>query len=156
MINKIVCQFSSYNKRTHVPKILKDPKFSRRGIVKKKSQVVKEHDISGGYVSRGHLFYSERQHQTEEETYQIARQAIRDEKVTGFRQEEQLLFQLVDNKSDSLNSLLKLHNYHREYVNQHLGEVRQAIREIGVKMYERDLEEIKQVVGLMAEYNQED
>lgn len=50
MIRNLTRHFSSYNKRTHVPKILKDPKFSRQGILCKKKGLPVEHDVSGEYV----------------------------------------------------------------------------------------------------------
>ncbi|KRX03137.1 hypothetical protein PPERSA_10218 [Pseudocohnilembus persalinus] len=57
MISKIIYQFSKYTKRTTMPKILRDPQFTREGLQKKK---IKQHnyDLEQPHVQNKHLYFN--------------------------------------------------------------------------------------------------
>ncbi len=163
MIRNLLRHFSSYNKRTHVPKILKDPKFSRQGILGRKKHLAVEHDVSGPYVKKAHLFFSQAKRDAMEEEYLSAKEAIRDRKLEalGLREEERLEIVLSDpvllQRADSkvVNLVVRLAG------SGPAGEsrtqvIRKVLRHLGKQMYQLSLEEVAQVSRLQKEFNGED
>lgn len=151
--------FSTISKRNFVPKLLKDPKFTRQGIAKKKKKNL-TYDLSKPYIVNPHLYYDEKNDKISKRKELKARKSIRNEypPITQEFSSDHLINNLNDeyllNKPSGriLSAIIELEKRDKELINEHSDLVKSALNRVSQKVFFFNLREFGILVSLASRY----
>ena len=152
--------FSRISKKNLVPKLFKDPKFTRTGYNKKKNKSL-QYDLSKTYIINPHLYYDEKNDKIMKRKEYKLRKNFRNEYplITKETKTEHLLNNLNDDYLLSrgsgriLNVILELEERDPVIIEENKELIKRALRKISEKLVFFNLREYGILVTLSSRYD---
>ena len=155
----LVSTFSRISKKNLVPRILKDPKFTRTGISAKKKKSL-QYDLSKPHIVNSHLYYNEKDDKLQKRREYKERKSLRNEypPITKETPSEHLLnnlnddFLLARGSGRILNVVLELETRDQSLIVQYRDLIQRALVKISEKAFYFNLREFGMLVTLATRY----
>lgn len=161
--SSLFASFSVISKRNFVPKILKDPKFTRTGIAKKKKKSY-QYDLSKSYIINPHLYYDEKRDKALQRHEYRARRALQNEypPITADFSTEHLLNNLNDEfllqraSGRILSVILEIEKRDKNLIVEHWELIQKALKKLSQKAFFFNIREFGILVTLANKYLRQD
>lgn len=161
--SSFLASFSVISKRNFVPKLLKDPKFTRTGIAKKKKKSY-QYDLTKSYIINPHLYYDEKNDKIQQRHEYRARRALHNEypPITADFSTEHLLNNLNDEflyqraSSRILSVIVEIEKRDKGLVVEHYQLIQKALKKLSQKAFFFNIREFGILVTLANKYLRQD
>ena len=154
--------FTTMSKRNTVPKLFKDPKFTRKGIVKPKKKD-RQYDLTQPHVKNPELYYDEKiDLPLERKRSREARKANRG--LPSINSKERREFNVIaqeltdlrllrDGDSRLMINIHELQKWHADKLNSERNLVDHALKQLNTKLYLKNFRDFGVLVNLNSRYN---